>query len=133
MTLVPGLTHVLKGGSESLAADFRRWTRAASAKLFLLCYPHLVPKPVAVRPTEIEIARDRLNHLALLSSALKVHTENVTEMLKPHEPLTFRELTTRMYLFLPQLPTYLKNEWHREWAGFKEDLRQRVALMKSKS
>ena len=80
-----------------------------------------MPKPVPVRPTNADIARDRFHRLGLLAFALKTHTDNVRHMLIPPEPTTFRETTTRLYLYLTQFPAHQRIFWRREWDGFVRD------------
>ena len=86
-----------------------------------------MPQPLPVRPTDADIARDRLRRLGILAFALKTHTDNVRHLLTPREPMTLQELGARAYVLLIQLPEQQRQWWRREWTKLVEDV-HRVAF-----
>lgn len=85
-----------------------------------------------VRPTNADIARDRLRRLGILAFALKTHTDNVRHLLVQREPMTLQEVGARAYLFLTQLPQQQRQWWRHEWTTFVEDVHRTVCRLCSR-
>lgn len=84
-----------------------------------------MPEPTPVRPTHYDVARDRMTRLGILAFSLKKQTDAFRAYLQPPQPLTLRELGTR-------LKTQQQSWWAREWTRTKAQVQHALSRLRAR-